>query len=69
MKHLSKSIVISVIVLVAMNFPAPIFGQTTIAIQGGLSRATVGGTVGGSDIDNADARIGITLGASATIPI
>ncbi len=65
MKHLRKSIVISVIALVAMNFPIPIFGQTTIAIQGGMSRATLGG----SDVENADARIGITLGASATIPI
>ena len=69
MKHLRKSIVISVLALVAMNFPTPIFGQTTLAIQGGLSRATVGGTVDGIDIDNVDALIGITLGASATIPL
>lgn len=69
MKHLRKSIVISVIALVAMNFPTSIFGQTTIGIRGGMSRATVGVTVDGSDIDNVDARIGITLGASATIPI
>ncbi len=65
MKHLRRSIVIGIIALVAMNFPTSIFGQTTLAIQGGLSRATVGG----SDAENADARIGITLGASATIPI
>ena len=65
MKHLRKSIVIGVMALVAMNFPSPIFGQTTLAIQGGMSRATVGG----SDAENADALIGITLGASATIPM
>ena len=65
MKHLRRSIVIGIMALVAMNFPASIFGQTTLAIQGGLSRATVGG----SDAENVDARIGITLGASATIPI
>ena len=65
MKHLRKSIVIGVMALVAMNFPSPIFGQTTLAIQGGMSRATVGG----SDAENADALIGITLGASATIPL
>ena len=65
MKHLRTSIVIGIMTLAAMNFPTSIFGQTTIAIQGGLSRATVGG----SDAENADARIGITLGASATIPI
>ncbi len=65
MKHLRKSIVIGVMALVAINFPTSIFGQTAIAIQGGLSRATVGG----NDAENADARIGITLGASATIPI
>ena len=65
MKHLRKSIVISVMALVAMNFPTSTFGQTTIAIQGGLSRTTASG----SDAENADARIGIALGASATIPI
>ena len=43
MKHLRKSIVISIIALVAMNFPIPIFGQTTITIRGGMSRANVGG--------------------------
>lgn len=65
MKHLRKSIVIGIIALVAMNFPTSIFGQTTIGIRGGMSRATVGGI----DAENADALIGITLGASATIPI
>ena len=64
MRHLRKSIVISVIALVAMNFPIPIFGQATIGIRGGVSRANVGGE--GVDVD---ARTGIKVGASATIPI
>ena len=70
MKHLQQFIVLmSIIVLAAMHYPIPTFGQTTIGIRGGVSRATVDGTVDGSDIDNADARTGIKFGASATIPI
>ena len=66
MKHLRKSIVISVIALVAMNFPTSIFGQTAIGIRGGMSRASASGSFDGADVD---ARTGIKLGASATIPI
>ena len=66
MKHLRKSIVISAIALVAMNFPTSIFGQTTIGIRGGMSRASASGNIDGADVD---ARTGIKLGASATIPI
>ena len=66
MKHLRKSIVISVIALVAMNFPIPIFGQTTLAIRGGMSRATMSGSNGNEEVD---ARTGIKVGASATIPM
>ena len=66
MKHLRKSIVICVIALVAMNFPTSIFGQTTIGIRGGMSRASASGNFDGADVD---ARTGIKLGASATIPI
>ncbi len=69
MKHLRKSIVISVIALVVMNFPIPIFGQTTIAIRGGLSRANVGGAGVSEEGVDLDARTGIKFGASATIPI
>lgn len=69
MKHLRKSIVIGVIALVAMNFPTSIFGQTTIAIQGGLSRATIGGDDASEEGVDVDARSGIKVGASATIPI
>ena len=69
MKHLRISIVISVIALVAMNFPTSIFGQTAIGIRGGMSRATIGGDDASEEGVDADARIGITLGASATIPI
>ena len=69
MKHLRKSIVISVIALVVMNFPIPTFGQTTIAIRGGLSRANVGGASVTEEGVALDARTGIKFGASATIPI
>ena len=66
MKHLRRSIVIGIMTLAAMNFPTSIFGQTTIAIQGGMSRASASGNFDGPDVD---ARTGIKLGASATIPI
>ena len=66
MKHLRKSIVIGAMALVAMNFPTSIFGQTTIGIRGGMSRASASGNFDGADVD---ARTGIKLGASATIPI
>ena len=69
MKHLRKSIVISVMALVAMNFPTPIFGQTTLAIHGGMSRATIGGDDASEEGVDVDARSGIKVGASATIPI
>lgn len=66
MKLLHQFIVLmGVIALAALHYPIPIFGQTTLAIRGGMSRATVGG----SDAKLAVALIGITLGASATIPI
>ena len=66
MQHLRRSIVIGTLALVALNFPAPIFGQTTIGIRGGMSRASASGNFDGADVD---ARTGIKLGASATIPI
>ena len=68
MKHLQKFIVLmGVMALSTLHNPIPIFGQTTIAFQGGLNRATIGGL----DVDERfiDARIGIKVGASATIPI
>jgi len=66
MQHLRRSIVIGTLALVALNFPAPIFGQTIIGIGGGMSRASASGNFDGADVD---ARTGIKLGASATIPI
>ena len=67
MKHLPKYIVASVIALTTVNSPAPVPGQTTLAIRGGLSRATMSGVdLAGADLD---ARIGLSLGASATIPL
>ena len=49
-----------------MNFPIPIFGQTTLAIRGGMNRATMSGSNGNEEVD---ARTGIKVGASATIPM
>ena len=75
MKHLLRNFIVpmSAMALVAMNFPAPIFGQTTLAIRGGMSRATFSGSdddISGSDDELKErARTGLTLGASATIPM
>ena len=67
MKHVPRYIIASIIALTTVNFPAPVPGQTTLAIQGGLSRATVSGLdLPGADLD---ARIGLSLSASATIPL
>ncbi len=68
MIHLPKYIIASVIALTTVNFPAPVPGQTTLAIRGGLSRATMSGIedLGESALK---ARTGLSLGASATIPI
>ncbi len=68
MKHLPKYIVVSFIALTTVNFPAPVPGQTTLAIRGGLSRATMSGV---EDVDESalKARTGLSLGASATIPM
>ena len=68
MKHLPKYIVAIVIALAAVNLPAPIHGQTTIAIRGGLSRATLSG-VESVDESALKARTGLAIGASATIPM
>ena len=69
MKYLRKSIVIGVMALVALNFPTSIFGQTAIGIRGGMSRATIGGDDASEEGVDVDARSGIKVGASATIPI
>lgn len=68
MKHLQRfTVLMGVMALAALHNPIPIFGETIIAFKGGLSRATIGGL----DVDERiiDARIGIKVGASATIPI
>ncbi len=70
MKHLQQFIVLmSIIVLAAMHYPIPTFGQTTIGIRGGMSRANVGGAGVSEEGVDLDARTGIKFGASATIPI
>ena len=68
MKHVPKYIIASIIALTTVNFPAPVPGQTTLAIRGGLSRATVSGFEG-VDESALKARTGLSLGASATVPI
>lgn len=68
MKHLQQfTVLMGVMALAALHNPIPIFGETIIAFKGGLSRAIIGGL----DVDERviDARIGIKVGASATIPI
>lgn len=70
MKHLQQFIVLmGVMVLAAMHYPIPIFGQTTIGIQGGMSRATIGGEDASEEGVDMGARTGIKVGVSATIPI
>ena len=68
MNHLSRYIIASVIALTTINFPAPVPAQTTLAIRGGLSRATMSGI---EDLEESalKARTGLSIGASATIPI
>ena len=63
MKHMTQFVVISLTALAALSFPAPVPSQTTLAIHGGMNRATL------SELEEVKAFKGITLGASATIPI
>ena len=68
MKRLQQFISLtSVFVLTALHNPVSISAQTTLAIRGGVSRATMSGLEEeGVDLDP---RIGLSLGASATIPL
>ena len=45
--------------------PGSAWGQTTLLVQGGASLATLGG----SDVQGADSRAGIRVGASAVLPL
>ncbi len=71
MKHLSFHyiVIMGVIALAALHDPIPVFGQTTIAIRGGLSRATIGGDDASLEGLDMGARTGIKVGTSATITI
>ena len=63
MNHLQRFIVLlSVMVMAVVYHPAPIFGQATLAVRGGLGWATL-------NDDDAKTRIGIRGGAFAAIPI
>ena len=69
MKYLQQFIVLmSVMALTMVSFPGPIFGQNalTLAIRGGLSRATLSGS--GTD-GEVDSRNGLNAGATVTVPI
>ena len=69
MKRLQQFIVLtSVFVLAAVHNPVSIPAQTAISIRGGVSRATMSGVPVEGAV-NLDPRIGLSLGASATIPM
>ena len=69
MKRLQQSIVLaSAFVLAAIYSPVSISAQTTVAVRGGVSRATMSG-VPVEGAASLDPRIGLSLGASATIPM
>lgn len=69
MKRLQQVIVLtSVFIFAALHSPVSIFAQTTVAIRGGVSRATMSG-VPVEGAASLDPRIGLSLGASATIPM
>lgn len=67
MKYLSKSIVATGLVMAAASYPATLFGQTSLAVRGGMSRATVSSTTSVESF--LSARMGLALGVSATIPM
>ena len=70
MKQLWRSILISALTFAAINVPAAISAQTTLVIRGGLSRATMSGVpTYGLPESALKARTGLSLGASATIPV
>ena len=65
MKNPSKNILISAVAFVTFCVPVTTFGQTTLDIRGGLSRATISGI----DDQVVKALMGLALGVSATMPI
>ena len=63
MKNLRRFIILmSILVLASVS---PVFGQT-LAIQGGLSRATLSGSDAGGEVNS---RNGLKIGAAATVPV
>ena len=68
MKQLWRSILTSALTFAAINLPAAMPAQTTLAIQGGLSRATLS-AIEDADASALKARMGLALGASATVPL
>ena len=70
MKQLWRNILISALTFAAFDLPADIPAQTTLAIRGGLSRATLSGVPTEGVPESAlKARTGLSVGASATIPV
>ena len=50
---------------VSLFVPGSVYGQTSLSLQAGASLATLGG----SDVESADSRIGMRVGASAIFPL
>ena len=50
---------------VSLLVPGSVYGQTSLSLQAGASLATLGG----SDVESADSRIGMRVGASAIFPL
>ncbi|MDE3258696.1 MAG: porin family protein [Gemmatimonadota bacterium] len=70
MRRSSKNTIISAVALAATCVPATTFGQTTLTIRGGMSRATLSGVLTEGVPESAlKARTGLSVGASATIPV
>ena len=69
MKQLWRNILISALTFAAIHLPAAIPAQTTLAIRGGLSRATLSGVPTEGVPESAlKARTGISLGAFSDDP-
>ena len=62
---LKQTSLFAIVLPVILCLPAGLRGQTEVSLQGGMSLATLGG----SDIESADSRAGLRVGASAILPL
>ena len=66
MKHLQQFIILTgILTLATLGSVNPVFGQT-LAVQGGLSRATLSGSDADGEVNS---RNGLKIGAAATVPV